>query len=332
MLASFINKFTAIQEIEDNENIEDVYNKIQTESVEEQLQTKKKSFNTFRGKTIRSTGNSKYSTREITFENLVECFNKNILIIPEFQRTVSKEKIAKMKKSYLDDSEIFNYLTNYLQIAILENTSDPTITSELYFLIDGQHRFFAFKELYDERSINGRACVNLIKCKSPEEMQKYYMNYNVDNPDVYFDINEIIGYQNYIKYQEFGKELKKIYKKNFKTDDSAIYSLENFIKQCEKYEYLDYFEKINDAITYLNSKNRSYWNEYYSNEPIEKFKYNKSVQDFIKDKKIFSIKANNFFEWLMCEDQDVPQFKFNHMIKKSSPSSKKTLKITTNKI
>jgi hypothetical protein len=38
-------------------------------------------------------------------------------------------------------------------------------------------------------------------------------------------------------------------------------------------------------------------------------------------------KANNFFEWLMCEDQDVPQFKFTHVIKKSSSSSKKTLKI-----
>lgn len=298
-----------------------------------QLQTKKKSsFNTFRGKTIRSTGNLKYSTKEISFENLVECYNKNILIIPEFQRAVSKDKIAKMKKSYLDDSEIFNYLTNPLQVAKLKNTSDPSITSELYFLIDGQHRFFAYKELYENSSIDGHVYVNFISCETPEQIHKFYMSFNVDNPDVYFDINEIIGYQNYIKYQEFSKGINKLYKKYFKTDDIAIYSLDGFIKQCEKYEYLDYFEKIDEAITYLNSKNKSFYSEYYSNEPIEKFNYNKKVQEFIKDKKIFSIKTNNFFEWLMCEDQDTPQFKFNHVIKKSSSTSKKTLKIASNTI
>jgi len=295
-------------------------------------ENKKKSFNTFRGRTIRSSGNLKYSTKQISFENLVECYKKNILIIPEFQRDVSKEKIAKMKKSYLEDPEIFNYLTNPLQVARLKNTSDPLITSELYFLIDGQHRFYAYRELYEERSKNDHVYVNFITCETPEQMHKFYVNFNVDNPDVHFDINEIIGYQNYIKYQEFSKGLSKLYKKYFKTDNTAIYSLDAFVKQCENYEYLDYFDKIDEAITYLNSKNKSYCDEYYLNEPIEKFAKDKKVSEFIKDKKIFSIKANNFFEWLMCEDQDIPQFKFNHIIKKSSPGAKKTLKIATNSV
>ena len=132
MLTRIISALGTKHNSEENEPIETI-----DLTEVEQIQTKKKSFNTFRGRTIRSTGNSKYSTKEISFENLVECFNKNILIIPEFQRAVSKDKIAKMKKSYLDDSEIFNYLTNPLQVACLKNTSDPAITSELYFLIDG---------------------------------------------------------------------------------------------------------------------------------------------------------------------------------------------------
>jgi len=140
MLARIIGGFGTIQNAEEVESTETI-NLIdvkQLKNTQIQSQNKKKSsFNTFRGKTIRSTGNQKYSTKEITFENLVECFNKNILIIPEFQRAVSKDKIAKMKKSYLDDSEIFNYLTNPLQIASLKNMSDPAISSELYFLIDG---------------------------------------------------------------------------------------------------------------------------------------------------------------------------------------------------
>ena len=133
-----------------------------------------------------------------------------------------------------------------------------------------------------------------------------------------------------MRYQELGKALGKLYKKYFKSEEITIYSLDVFIKQLETREYLDYFEKIEDAITYINSKNRSFYSEYYAEKPIELFGKNKKEQEFIKDKKIFSLKSNNFIDWLMCEDQDVPLFVHQHIIKRSKTSTKKTLKSIQN--
>ena len=285
----------------------------------------KKTFNTWRGKKIRSTTSSKYIIKEISIENLIECYNKGILIIPEFQRDVNKNKITQMIKTYRADPESFSYLTNPIQIAKLVLSTDPSISTELYFLIDGQHRFHMYKQLYESEAIDGFVFINFITFETIEEMQTQYMKFNADNPNVYFDIGEIQGYQNYIKYQEFSKQLGKLYKKYFKSEDTEIYSLEAFIKQLESREYLDYFEKIDDAINYLNSKNRTFYSGFYKDKSIESFS-NKKIQDLIKDKKIFSIKSNNFLDWLMCEDQDVPIFVFSHTIKKSKSGTKKTQK------
>lgn len=291
-------------------------------ALDEDTQIKsKKTFNTWRGKKIRSTVSSKYTIKEISIENLMELYNSGVLIIPEFQRDVNKNKITQMIKSYRADPESFSYLTNPIQIAKLVSNSE----TNLYFLIDGQHRFHMYKQLYETEAIDGFVFINFITFETIEEMQTQYMKFNADNPDVYFDIGEIQGYQNYIKYQEFSKQLGKLYKKYFKSEDTEIYSLDAFIKQLEAREYLDYFEKIDDAISYLNSKNRSFCSAFYVDKSIDQYT-NKKIQDLIKDKKIFSIKSNNFLDWLMCEDQDVPIFVFSHVIKRSKTGSKKTQK------
>ncbi len=59
MLSRIIGGFGITEDIEKTETID------LTKVENPQTQNKKKSFNTFRGKTIRSTGNQKYSTKEI---------------------------------------------------------------------------------------------------------------------------------------------------------------------------------------------------------------------------------------------------------------------------
>lgn len=49
-------------------------------SEEEQQTPKKRGFNSFRGKVMNVSKNSKYLTKKITVENLVECYNKGLLI------------------------------------------------------------------------------------------------------------------------------------------------------------------------------------------------------------------------------------------------------------
>ena len=74
--------------------------------------------------------------------------NKEIIIIPEFQRILNMDKIDLMISSYSNDPDYFNYLTNPLQIVRLVEDK-----SELYFLIDGQHRFFMYKRLYENKKM-----------------------------------------------------------------------------------------------------------------------------------------------------------------------------------
>lgn len=285
---------------------------------------KKQSYNSFRGKTIKATGNGKYVTKELTIENLIECYNKEILIIPDFQRIVDEEKIELMIETYRQDSESFNYLTNPLQIAKLVNTNDPSITTSLYFLIDGQHRFFMYKKLHEEFSINNNIYVNFIRFTSIDEMEAQYINFNIDNPNICFKSADIEDCQTKLKYTEFGKLLHKLYRKNFKNDDLYIHSLSSFLDELSKVEYLDYFAKIEDGIAFLNNKNKQFYDNYYINRPLEL--YTKEEQKLIEDKKIFSLKSNNFIDWLMFDD-GISGFMPRHVIKtkKQVKKTKKTV-------
>jgi hypothetical protein len=291
-----------IQEIENMEIEEDVI----------QESKKKFSFNSIRGKTIKKT--NRFCTKEITIENLIECYTKKIIIIPEFQRILNMEKIDLMLSSYKNDEEYFNYLTNPLQIVRLEDDS-----TELYFLIDGQHRFFMYKRLYDLTKINGLININIINCSSIDEMYKIYMNFNIDNKDIYFNANEIEIYQINAKYIELRNILNSLYKKYFKINDNLIYSLEGFVKELKNYGYLEYFETIKESISFLIERNDIFIEKYYLIESINIF--NKKEKLFILDKKIFSLVNNNFIDFLMCNDEELPTFKFSH---RASTKSRKT--------
>lgn len=216
-------------------------------------QNKKHTYNSFRGSKINESKNHKYVTKKITVENLIECYNKGLLIIPDFQRQVNNSKIDQMKNSYLEDPESFNYLTNSLQIGQINNL-DICETEQYRYLIDGQHRFFMYEQLYNEYSSNSEIIVNFITFTSAEEMKKQYLKFNADNSNIFFDISEIEKYEKYNRYLEFKKSLSGLYKKYFKQNEDKIYNIDEFIKKIETHDYLDYFEKITDALEYLIEK------------------------------------------------------------------------------
>ena len=299
-----------IQEINEKEEIDEL-------DVKPDIGNKKKiSYNSIRGKTIKKT--ERFCTKEITIENLIECFNKEIIIIPEFQRILNMDKIDMMIISYTNDPDYFNYLTNPLQIVRL--VEDNT---ELYFLIDGQHRFFMYKNLYENKHTNELVNINIINCKSIDEIYKIYLNFNVDNQDIHFNKDEIIDYITAEKYIYLRNMLNTFYKKFFKTNDSQIHSLEGFVKILTKLNYLDYFETIKESISFLNERNNLFVKKYYDKEFIEIF--NKKDADLIREKKIFSLKNNNFIEFLMIDEEDIPQFKYKHNIIKKIKSISKNI-------
>ena len=272
--------------------------------------TKKKlSFNTIRGTTIKST--DKFCTKEISIANLIECYNKEIIIIPTFQRLVDNDKIQSMIKEYYKCRETFNYLTNPIQLVKLIDDDTSTL-----FLIDGQHRFFMYQDLYNN-SYNGFLNINIIKCNTVDEMLDIYINFNRDNHDLHFDKKEIIDHQLKSRYIIFRDKIHKLYKKYFKQNDDYIYSVEGFVKMLELHEYLEYFDSVNDAIDFMNERNYIYYKNYYKNKNIELF--SKKEKELIQNEKIMTLRKNNFIEFLMNDESDVPSFNYSHaIIKKKS--------------
>jgi hypothetical protein len=278
----------------------------------ESKEKKKQQDKIIRGKVIRGT--KRFSTREITIERVIDYFNNNILIIPDFQRIVNEDKIDKMILSYQADEECFNYLTNPLQIIKLDDSTN------IYFLIDGQHRFFMYKRLYENKKINRQIHINIINCSSIEEMQKIYMNFNFDNKDIHFKLDDIKSHQTLAKYNILRNKFKELYKKYFKTNDQEIYSLEEFVKELFNFEYLDFFETINDSVEFLISRNDLFLKNYYDKQPSNKF--NKKEKILINDKKIFTLKNNNFLNFLMLDDEDLHKFKYLHHDKQLKSTKK----------
>ena len=76
--AFFSNETVSINEdIENNDNLKKIV----------------KGYKSLRGKTLQI--NNKFMLKEVTFENINECINKNIIVIPEFQRLIDTNKIEK---------------------------------------------------------------------------------------------------------------------------------------------------------------------------------------------------------------------------------------------
>lgn len=283
---------------------------VQDQEHDQEKIIKKSSFNSIRGKQIKKT--DKFLTKEISISNIIELKEKNIIIIPTFQRLVDQNKIDKMIKSYKDNPDYFNFLTNPIQLVKLFEIESDT---ELLYLIDGQHRICMYQQLYKEK-INNLLFINIINCSSIEEMQKIYMNFNIDNKNIYFNFDEIKDRQSFDKNIYLRDQLYKLYKDNFKIRDDNLYSVEEFVKKITDISLLDYFDTINDMKQFIKDRNDIFYDNFYKQANIETFlcKEKKMIQTTI----IFTLKNNNFIDFMMCNDEDITDFEYSHKIIKKT--------------
>lgn len=279
-----------------------------------------KGYNSIRGRTLMSK--DKFILKEVSIENLIECINKKIIVIPEFQRLVNTSKIDNMLRSYKDNPNLFNFMTNPIQLAQL---TIPLENITTYYLIDGQHRYYMYKKLY-ENNINVSLKVCIIKCDTVDEMHDYYNKLNCDNKNNLFDSKEINKYQNIIKYVLLRNEIKKQYGKYFKNNDNYIYSLDEFIKILQNNNFLDYFENtesISNIIMYIIEQNNIFLKNCYNKEQLNNLRTNEL--NLVTYKYIMAIRNNNFIDFLLRDDDNKP-FECIHKIDQRKLSKKKLKK------
>lgn len=249
---------------------------------EEQKQYKYKSI---RGETILKSKN--FIKKRICIQNLIECYEQGLIIIPDFQRQINEQKIEQMLNTFELDNDTFNFITNPIQLVYISD-------SDKYLLIDGQHRFHMYKRLYDFDKIHD-IFINIINETNIDKILNLYTKLNIDNPNT-INIKTTVQYLQYIKLKNL---LNDNYKKFFMENNESIYSLDEYIKLLENNSYIDNFENVSDAFYYIQNINKIYFSKLYTNDNIENIKLNKDEKKNIQYKIVFNIKNNNFIELLL---------------------------------
>jgi hypothetical protein len=243
------------------------------------------------GKTLKET--EKYTLKSITIKQL-QSLENSVFWIPDFQRNLNDEKVNSMKETDLD---WFTFCTNSILFAYLKTVSETNI----YYLIDGQHRYQAFKT-----KPNTIINITIINCDSIDEILKLYNTINYDNTTI-IKFDDVEKYVQDRKYLVFKKELKNEMNDYFK-NLRYIYGLEEFIIHLQYNKYLDNFDNISDAIDNLKAKNNEFYELYYENKDISKYK--KKEQEYINKIHVLALRNNNFKDFLINYNES---FSFIHI-------------------
>ena len=133
------------------------------------------------------------------------------ILKPEIQRIVEPLKVEEIIQYQLDFYKKHNHF-NFMASGPICNIH---YLEDNYFLIDGQHRFEALKDLYNNKGHNISVCVLFVKVESIEELNDNYfmINNNTSLPDFtsYFSINKKIPEQ---VAQEIQTEYRTVWSQN----------------------------------------------------------------------------------------------------------------------
>jgi hypothetical protein len=274
-------------------------------------------FNTLRGHKNLSS-NDKYEERTISIENLVACIENDHIIIPSFQRDIDNNKIQKMIKTYEKNKDTFFFQTNAIQLAKLIDDDDVNIL----YLIDGQHRVQMYIELHKKNKV-GHLKIVTTNCGSIEEMKEIYVNMNRDNINIIKKFS-----QEEIKDDLYNKKynvLQNIFKKNYKhlftnnkKINTFIFDIEEFISKLKDIKLFsdNGYNNVDNALQFLLNKNDKFYKAYYLKLKVKKSESNKILTKeeelLINQNKIFTLRKNNYFDFLTCDSNEEIIFQFSH--------------------
>lgn len=231
----------------------------------------------------------KHTLKKVKISRLVKMKKEEELIIPEFQRDLILSKVRGIENYYMLNQNIFNYISNPIQIANYENK---------LFLIDGQHRLEALLNLTSRMSIDDHELfVNIFLCDNIQSMRELYNNINLDRLQINeFDESNIQSEIIKDKYLKLKKLLKEKFSQTFYNDPN-VYSSDNFIKKLRDINYLERFNDLNEAYQNIKELNDK-CSTYYTNSTMNKLKLTGKQKKLVCNKTIISIINSNFINVL----------------------------------
>jgi hypothetical protein len=244
----------------------------------------------FIGKQTEKTNN--YFQTNVSFEELVNNPKMEQIRKPNYQGSLLDEKIDKMADEYLTNPLLLKF-KNRIIIGCLKNN---------WYIIDGQHRIEMGKNLYKDHGINDSLVFCWYICDVEDMLKEIYRSVNMDSlkNQYYVDDNDILGM---IK-DEFTGKLKSYHNNHFAktktTNSGKKKTIEEFVIELNSMGYFKSFESSQEAYDNLKNENNEFFeiNRYQVNIENNGSNFYKQEIELINEHIIFSLKGNNFIEWL----------------------------------
>ena len=201
------------------------------------------------------------------------------ILKPEIQRIVEPLKVEEIIQYQLDFYKKHNHF-NFMASGPICNIH---YLEDNYFLIDGQHRFEALKDLYNNKGHNISVCVLFVKVESIEELNDNYfmINNNTSLPDFtsYFSINKKIPEQ---VAQEIQTEYRTVWSQKPRAYRPNLYF--NYFQDSLAF----ICEKLPTITTADDLKNKIYeYNKILAARPKDKFKVSDKIYNKARESGLY---------------------------------------------
>lgn len=246
----------------------------------------------------------KCQEKKLSFRQICDIVNNNIFLTPPFQISLDQDKIDDMVKSYIENEDYIIF-KNKIVVAVINETK--------LYLIDGHHRVQMAKTLYEKNYDNYLICCYFL-VENDNMMRNLFIEINKDSYKNYqyitlddFNIKTVDLLKSYLKNKY------DFYFANKKSKEKYIYTIDEFISKLIDNNYINCFKNIDNIIYDIEDKNNIYNKIINYQELFLENNDNFYKDEFycVRDGKIFSLKNNNFLDFLL-NSKIIPEHKYKN--------------------
>lgn len=189
---------------------------------------------------------------------LVSKFISENIKIPDFQRNCDKQKVL----------DIIEYQSRLFAHHNMYQFSSPIILclfENQYWVADGQHRYYAMKQLYNNTNIDFEVLISVNEMSSEEEMKEFFININKGSNVSDWHLNAIVNKDPRIKMYKDVQEYISTNYKNFlsqaKRPQKPNINLDIFFSYLCDINYFEDCATKTEAVMKIENENQSHYQE-----------------------------------------------------------------------
>lgn len=259
--------------------------------------------------------------KRVSFKTIVSLIKEGKLKKPKFQTDLDEDKIEQMVKSYKRHPEYLLFKDKIVVALTIIHYGHFEYNYNMY-VVDGQHRLEMSKRLYEEEQINDYLNFCFYHVKVERDMKRLFNEINKDSAknEKYVSLEDF-QQTVYDEVKEYFVVNKSLYFADRKREANKRYTISEFLDKLSANKLFDKYDNASKLINEIESKNKQFNNkleylEYYNDTPCP---FYKEEEDCVRTGVIYSLKNNNFIEYLIDDKKTIPDHKFKYIKGNISP-------------